>query len=145
MNLIKRIVERERERLTVGVPLPSVQPPTLTSQAERHKTSRSQLSSSLDSSLAHAPTHIQRLPSDTCSDTRSALSWGRVHSSSLHYNKKNQPVSHSSGLNHAPSLVSDACLCVKLPTGAHTGERSASLAPPPPKKKTSPVPKKQQM
>lgn len=41
---------RERERLSEGVPLPSVQPPTLTSQTERHKTSRSQLSSSLDSS-----------------------------------------------------------------------------------------------
>lgn len=40
----------ERERLSEGVPLPNVQPPTLTSQTERHKTSRSQLSSSLDSS-----------------------------------------------------------------------------------------------
>lgn len=34
--------------MTEGVPLPSVLPPTLTSQAERHKTSHSQLSSALD-------------------------------------------------------------------------------------------------
>lgn len=55
VNLIKGIVEwdkwnteTERERMTEGVPLPCVQPLTLTSQTERHKTSGSPLSSSLD-------------------------------------------------------------------------------------------------
>lgn len=95
------------------VPLPNVQPPTLTSQTERHKTSRSQLSSSLDSSHTLRRTFL-RLPSDTCFDTCSALSWGCVRSSSpLRHNialrqQETHLVSRSSGLRRAPSPVSDA-------------------------------------
>lgn len=136
---------RRRDRLTEGVPLPSVQPPTLTSQAERHKTSRSQLSSSLDSSHT-----LQRLPSDTRFDTCSALSRRCVSpppSSSFlqqNTNKKTAgslslpPTPHTPapGLKHAPSPVSDAWFCVKLLMGA--GARGSSATP-------NPVPKKQQM
>lgn len=135
---------RRRDRLTEGVPLPSVQPPTLTSQAERHKTSRSQLSSSLDSSHT-----LQRLPSDTRFDTCSALSRRCVSpppSSSFlqqNTNKKTAgspttttPHPPTPGLKHAPSPVSDAWFCVKLLMVA--GARGSSATP-------NPVPKKQQM
>ena len=166
VNLIKRIVERERERetererdtererarerererLSVGVPLPSVQPPTLTSQAERHKTSRSQLSSSLDSSLAHAPTHIHRLPSDTCSDARSALSRG-ARTLLVPPLQREGPAGLSL-LRTEPCPVScEWCLplCETADGSAHRRKERFHCPPPQPQKKNSPVPNKQQM
>lgn len=131
--------------MTEGVPLPSVHPSTLTSQAERHKTSRFQLSSSLDFHLHTHPTAHSRLPSDTPQHlsqhplSPQPLCVGLLpspHQNSALQQQENNFVSYSSGLNHALSLVSwFLILCEAAET---VGKRALQPRP-------SPLLKKQQM
>lgn len=147
VNLIKAVVERdkrnkgtERERMTEGVPLPSVQPSSLTSQAKRHKTRRSQLSSSLDFHLhTRTPARIRACP-QTRRSTRSDLSrYARAppRPETALWQQENHLVSHSSGLKHALSLV---LWCLILCEAPDTVGRKRALQP-----RLSPLLKKQQM